>query len=424
MTLTPDDSEVLDGVIPTESTRTWSMILQTSGAKVYWLLVSVATTFITARLLGPEGRGVVAAMTGWLMMFTTFGYLSLAQVVFYLGAGKPHDQWLPPVLGTLLTLVAGITVIGWLIAAIGYRLTAGSIFHNLTVPVLLVGFVALPFTLWAENGTSILLALRSVQVVNLAQVAGGTATLIGVFLLVRYARWGVVGALIAVLAYHVFVSGVSLTHIMRKAKRMTFDRVMARELLVGGSKLHVSAIGTYLAVQSNVLIINQFRPPAETAYYQLAAQMITAIQLLPAAASMVAYSIIAKDGPDKAWPQHRKLLLQSLGVVVAIGIIGYVASPLVIVGLLGARFLPAVSVFRILLLTLIGMTLSTLMASQWIARGLFLQVGVVSVILGTLTVAGNYLVVPRYGIHGAAWDGGMAVWVNGKARAAYGRSLS
>ena len=50
----------------------WLNIAHTSGAKVYSLLVGVLTLSLTARLLGPEGRGQVAVITTWVSMFSTF----------------------------------------------------------------------------------------------------------------------------------------------------------------------------------------------------------------------------------------------------------------------------------------------------------------------------------------------------------------
>ena len=61
----------------------WGNIAHTSGAKIYSLLVGVFSLSLTARLLGPEGRGQVATITTWVGMFSTFAYLSLGQVALH-----------------------------------------------------------------------------------------------------------------------------------------------------------------------------------------------------------------------------------------------------------------------------------------------------------------------------------------------------
>src|SRR4029079_11183493 len=94
----------------------------------------------------------------------------------------------------------------------------------------------------------------------------------------------------------------------------------------------------------------------------------------------------------------------------------------------GAPFAPSIPIFRILLLSVVGSTMSIVMASQWIGRGLFVQAAVLTVAVGALTVLANYLVVPRFGMQGAAWvtvgtysvsivgNGAMAIWVEMRTR--------
>jgi O-antigen/teichoic acid export membrane protein len=107
----------------------------------------------------------------------------------------------------------------------------------------------------------------------------------------------------------------------------------------------------------------------------------------------------------------------------------FFAAPLAVRVLGGAAFAPAVPIFRILLLSMLGMTVSAVMGSQWIARGLFAQVSAIAVTLAVISVAGNWLVVPAFGIGGAAWltvgvymlaflvNGGLAVRIDRRIRA-------
>ena len=46
----------------------WLKISGAAGAKLYNLLLSIATLSLTARLLGPEGRGQVGAVLAWVAL--------------------------------------------------------------------------------------------------------------------------------------------------------------------------------------------------------------------------------------------------------------------------------------------------------------------------------------------------------------------
>jgi O-antigen/teichoic acid export membrane protein len=408
--------------------RWWRLIAQTSAAKIYWALATLVTTTITARYLGPAGRGVYVAAVSWVTAFSTLGYLSLSQVIIFMATRKNPDEWLPRVVGTLVTILGIIAILGWIVAAGLYLWNGGALFRNISPAVFFATFAALPFLLWIENGNGILMALGKLHVLNIAQVSGATASLLLTFLFLGLLRRGVTGGLIALALSQALIVGISLGYILRHVSVVRFDRGAAREMLTGGAKLHLNAVGTYLFTQANVLILNYYRSPQETAYFQLAVQLVTAMQLIPMAVSTVVYSIVAKDGPNSAWPQHKKLIGEVLLLVLGLGIVAYFVSPFAIRFVFGAPFVPSARLFRILLLAIFGMTMSAVMASQWIARGLFLQAALLTLIVGGGTVAANLFVVPRWGTTGAAWvtvgtyivsmigNGIMALWVESRWR--------
>lgn len=408
--------------------ETWTLVALTSASRIYWVLASLVTTVITARYLGPEGRGVYVAAVAWVTLFATFGHLSLAQVVVFLAAGKPKETWLPQVVGSVLSVVSVLTLTGWVIAVVLYTATGGRAFQNLDGWTLTLSFLALPLLLWLENGNSLLLVLGRLKVMNVAQMTGATAGLALAFLAVAILRAGVPGALVASVLAHLVTIAIALLVVVRVAGAVSVDRGVVRQLLSGGAKLHLNAIGTYLFAHANILILNHYRSPEETAYFQLAAQLFTGVQIIPSAVSSVVYTIVAREGPNEAWPHQRKLLLSVLALMAVAAGVGYFLARFAVPLVFGERFGPAVPLFRILLLGVIGLTMSLVMASQWIARGLFLQAALLTLAIGCVTVVANYLVVPDYGAVGAAWvmvgtyslsivgNGGMLIWVEARYR--------
>ena len=381
----------------------WNDVFQNSGARLCWLLVGFGSTLVTARFLGPDGRGVLAAATTWVSLFTAAGSLSQAPVVMFIAAGRRKDEWLPSVVGTLLVIVGLAAACGWLVAASLAAWPRGAVFGHVPGHVLVVAFAALPSLLWLENGSSILIALGQLRRLNLALVVSGTVNIVLIVLLVAVFHAGVVGALLAVLIAQTTACGIGFPVIRREAGQFRFDRHILTRLLGGGAKLHLNAIGTFLVVQSGVLVLNHFRSAAETAYYNLALQLIAAIQAIPAAVGTVAYSIVSRDGPDAAWKEHRRLLVQAIAVIAIACVVAYVAAPAAVRILAGPAFLPTVGIFRTLLLGVVGMSMSVVMVTQWISRGFFLRSALLATSGGVATVVANWLVVPRYGAQGAAW---------------------
>jgi O-antigen/teichoic acid export membrane protein len=408
--------------------RLWKAVTLTSGTKAYWMIGAMIGTVITARFLGPQGRGVIAAATSWVALFVTFGHFSLANVIVYLLGGNERARLLPVVTGSVLALTAAMTLLGWAIAAAMYLLTAGRIFQHIAPPLLVLAFVGLPFLLWMENGNSLLIVLGDLKRLNFAQAAGTTIGLVLVTLAVGVWKGGVAAALAATLVSYAIVVGLGLTRIVAASRPLSVSRAMLHELLRGGVRLHLAAVSTFFFTNIAVILLNAFRPVAEAGFFQLAMQLTLAMQVVPMAIAVVAYSIVTRDGADGAWREHRALVLQTMLYAAVAAVAAYVAAPIVVPLLAGRAFAPAVPIFRVMALSIFGMALAAVMAPQWVARGYFLRVSLLALFAAAVGIVGNYLLIPRYGMAAGAWvmvasytihfagHAVFAVWIDRRAR--------
>src|SRR4051794_34178104 len=408
--------------------RLWKAVTLTSGTKAYWMLGAMIGTVITARFLGPQGRGVIAAATSWVALFVTFGHFSLSNVIIYLLGGQERERLLPVVTGSVMALVAAMTLLGWSIAAAMHAVTHGRLFQHIEPPVLAIAFAGLPFLLWMENGNSLLIVLGDLKRLNFAQFAGTTAGIVLVALAVGVWKGGVAAALAATGGSYAIVVGIGIARIVRTARPLAVSRAMIRELLSGGLRLHLAAMSTFFFTNIAVILLNQFRPVAEAGFFQLAMQLTLAMAVVPMAIAVVAFSIVARDGADVAWREHRALIFQTMLYALGAAVVAYVAAPVVVPLIAGRAFAPAVPVFRTMTLSIFGMALTTVMTPQWIARGYFLRATMLALSAAAVGVVGNYVLIPRYGMAAAAWmmvasytihfagNGAFALWIERRAR--------
>jgi O-antigen/teichoic acid export membrane protein len=108
---------------------------------------------------------------------------------------------------------------------------------------------------------------------------------------------------------------------------------------------------------------------------------------------------------------------------------GYFLAPLGVRLVAGERFLPSVPLFRALLPAFVGATFATVMASQWIGRGLFLQAALLTFAVGLVSLSCDLALIPTRGASGAVvsslvtygisviGNGIMMFWVQTRARA-------
>jgi O-antigen/teichoic acid export membrane protein len=413
--------------------RLWKPIVETTGANVIVLGASAVTVFITARYLGPDGRGVLAAASSWVSLFSTLGTFSIGSVIIHHAVERRGADWLPDVAGTLLLLVGATTVCGWLLAWFVYVLSSGAAFSHLSPGVLALAFVSLPLLIWNEDSRGVLYALGLLRNWNVSVSVGSAVTIAGVVGLVAVWHGGVAGALIAAALANVAIASQTGWQIFSRARSIRPHGPTARTLFGRGLQLHLNTIGAFLFTQTSVLILNGYRSPAEVGFYQLAIQLLNFTLVFATSLGAVSYGIVADHGPDGAWPQQRQLLAFSVLLAGGMAVAGAFLAPVAIGVIAGIAFLPSVELFRIVVFALVGATFSSVLASQWIARGLFWQTAVITLAVGLLSLASDFLLIPLYGMHGAVVstlltyglsvlaNGAMAVWVERRWRRGLGR---
>ncbi len=382
----------------------WVKIAHTSSAKIYELIAALVALAVTARMLGPEGRGVVAAVTTWVGLFSTVGYLSLGQVALHRATDNRDSAWLAPTLGSLLFLTAIITLGGWVIAFGMYWFSGGSLFNNLAPPLLVLGYLSLPLLIWQQYGTPLLIACDRIEIVNRAQIIGRTLSFGILLVMLLWFGLGIIGVLIAMLIGQTIVAVAGMRYLYSQARGSIWPNwTTIKELLKGGIQLHLTAIGGLLVASTDVLLIHHYFGAAETGYYQLANQLTAIMLVIPQAASLVLFSKTAQMGTDGVWNyQRRTLLVLTLGMI-GIASIAAVLAPFAIPLVLGQAFTPSVGVFQLLLLAVICMSFTTVMTNQWICRGLFWQCSAITLTIGVANLVANLIFIPTYGMYGGAW---------------------
>jgi O-antigen/teichoic acid export membrane protein len=406
----------------------WLYVAETSAARIYGIIAGTASLVLTARLLGPSGRGVLAAVTAWAALFSGIAGLSLGQVAIYQASNNPDESWFRKTLGSLIAVDLLLSLLSGAVAAVMWVATRGNIFGHLPLVLLSVGFVAVPFQIWEQYSSNLLMAIGQLRIYNKAQVIGRTVALVLVYLLVGWFRVGVVGAIWATVLSQMSISAFGFRALWRRAAgRPAVDSARLASLLRGGFKLHLNSIGMVLFTQADVVMLNHYRSKAEVGWYQFALQLITMLLIIPSAASMVLYGRMGEKGPDNLWPEQKKIGVYLILVMLAIVVPTYFIAPWAIPFVAGQSFTPSVHLLQTLLPTVLGLTVSTFMANQWIGRGLFLQAATITFIAGLAILVLNAILIPRYGTMGAIYaalivnfgfvivtNAGLAFWIDRK----------
>jgi len=384
--------------------ETWRKIIETGGARVYSLLVGLASLAVTARILGPDGRGVIAGVMAWASLFATLGSLSLGQVIVHHAAKQRGEAWVKSLFGVLLFLTLFLTLLIWFVAA-GFGYFKGDLYGQLPAWALQLGFLTVPFLIWQNYGSHLLISSGNLVFYNRAQIFASSVGFLFIVVALVVLDSGLVGALIATLMTAALISCIGITKLWALAgEQIAVQAKVVLVLVKDGLKLHLNAVGGVLLTVVNTLMINYYSTTEEVGWYQFASQMIATAMILPQALHRVLYEMTAESGPDQIWPEQKRILARLMSMMIVVILLAYFLSPWLVVLIAGERFLRSVDVLRPLLISVVGVSLSYGMANQWLGRGLFLQTGLLTLISGAVNIFLNILFIPRYGMIAAAWS--------------------
>ena len=398
----PDTSLPPSPSSPASLASLWGTLAHSSGARLYALVAQFGVLAISTRWLGPEGRGAFVAVVTWMNLFANFGHLSMGQVAMHRAATSQSTSWLAPTFGSLLAATAALTTVGAVTATVLYSASGGALFDPIPFPLLACGGLLLPFLFWEQYASSLLIATDRLRTYNWGQILGRSAGLVGIVLLVVVLDLGVVGALVAAAVAQAITSLFGIRGLWRSA-RPTFDLSTLSGLARDGVKLHANVLGPFLLTGIDILMITYYLGASQAAFYQLAAQLLMVLMILPFGGAQVSYSRVTRLGADAAWPAQLRLLAILLPAMAALAALAALLAPWGIRVVAGDDFGPAVPVFRLLVVSVVAMTFTNLMASQWIGRGFFKRASGLTLLVGGLNIVGNRLLIPVYGIEGAVW---------------------
>ena len=193
------------------------------------------------------------------------------------------------------------------------------------------------------------------------------------------------------------VKRLAPTHAEARGSVHPFSRTtFVREVLPIGAGILLSAL--YLRI--DLFLLEHWRGLSEVGQYNAVFRVIEALRLAPGAILAVLLPAFFRRR-DSAFVWRTSVGLTSLGVALAAPT--YVAAPVVIGLAFGEPFLPAVPVFRVLLLAFPLMSLNyglTHLVIGWNGARAF---AVICAITLAANLAMNVALIPSLGMPGAAW---------------------
>src|SRR4029453_5726220 len=372
----------------------------TFGTNIAVAVVSLLNVLITARTLGPDGRGELALLTTIAILTASLSAFGLYEANANMGGREPGLRGPLAANSLVLSLALGgvaAAVVAALVAAFpaigGGTDPALQALALAVIPVLILqsslitliqsqyGFgvtnaawLLAPLTNLALNGTLAVLGLLTVGSAVLVWIAG---QLVATALLVWHAVRGLPGA-------------------------PRPDRRLAGQMLSFGSRTHLGRVMTMGNYRLDQWFVGAIAGQRELGLYSVAVAWAEALFYLPTPLGMVQRPDLVRASPSGAGARtavvFRAALL--LTALLAVGLV--IAAPILCVGFFGDDFRGSIDDLRVLAFGAFGIVALKLLRNALIAQRKPLRANIGVGVAFVTTVALDLLLIPSHGGLGAA----------------------
>ena len=319
-----------------------SAVTQTVISRVLLVIVGLATSVITARVLGPEGRGAYFYVFTFATLAAQFATLGVHSSNAVLVARDPaliralaaNSVWIAIVAGGSISAIAlGVVALADL-APLDWRLLTCTL---LLVPALVVNLLLA--NLYAGIGR--------MSGYNMIIVASGVASFLSAVIgaLLRTDAAG----LILLLTFANLIASVAL--VIWTAAQFEVPLKFDPRLLWGSFGLSarafvVNSLG-FVVLRTNVLVLGFFAGPVQVGFYSIGAQVFDVATIVPVAFATVLFPALFQS--DAPWLMLRRSVIRvSIFMAFALAV-GAALTPALLPLIFGAAFTPAVPVTLALL---------------------------------------------------------------------------
>ena len=379
------------------------------GATFVRQIISAAlgllSTAIIARVYGPEGNGILAVALLLPSMLSTFLNLGVAPAnVYHLGSAQITVRQL---LGANLRIFLLLGMVGLAIGAATLVWKADQLFPGVSPFVLWFALAAFPIGLLNGYLISVFQGLQQFRPYNILAITQSVALLVLVAALAVLGSREMALLVGAQVVSQLIVLVLTIRWLMPLVEPKASGEVpedFVRKTLGYGWKAHLSNILAFVNYKADVFLTNLFLGPVAVGVYVIAVALAEQLWLISKAVSTVLLPRLSQLSSDE---EERKQLTPLIArwvmlVTFCSGLmLAAVGGPFIAM-VFGSDYSDALLPLWILLPGIVLTSASRVLANDIAARGRPELNMYSSVVVVFVNIVGNLILIPIYGLAGAA----------------------
>lgn len=373
-----------------------------TGVRFGSVLAAFLTSVLAARLLGPAalGAGAVAITVAIISAVIANAGMGISSI-YFLGRRPGLERM---IVQNVATLAAIGTVVAMLLVLGAIPIIVDIVLPGHPPDVLLAAAVLAPAMVAADIGGAMLLGLHArgrYMLVEAARTIGTFAATAAVLVLVLRSEVGYVLAAALALAFAATVALVGVARIAGPL-RPRLDRGFVGEALSMGVRGQAGNVLQFLNLRLDLLLVSALLNVEAVGIFLVAVRAAeVVVQVANAVASLIFPHVAAQTEQWDTAPTERAIRV-TLGIVTVSAIIlALIAGPVLSLAF-GPRFTSGTTTLQLSLIAMVPLALARILSGDLKGRGRADFVSLANLVAVGLTAVGGLILIPPFGIEGAA----------------------
>lgn len=375
-------------------------VIQSIASKATILGLQAGTGILTARALGPSGRGELAAMILWPLFLASVTTLGVPSSLIYHLRRYSEEREKLIASGLVSAAVLGAAAaagsfffLPWWLRQYSSQVVHAAQWFLITVPICSITLA----------GRAVLEASHDFSASNAIQTLTPFATLIGLLAFLSFHRLDPLQAAIAYIAACIPTFGLMIVRLPRIGMNglKSYTHTLKRLLSYGIRSYGIDVLGT-LALQVDQVLVISLLSPGAMGSYVVVLSLSRMLNLFQNSVVMVLFPKTAGRSREDVVNMTGEAVRISGFVTAVCGVLVCTAGPSLLHLLYGDEYVSAVGALRLLVLEVVLSGATFVLAQAFMALD---RPGVVTSLqaLGlSLSIPMMLWLIPRYGIYGAA----------------------
>jgi O-antigen/teichoic acid export membrane protein len=370
------------------------------AAQVVTAGIGIVNSLLFARLLGPEVKGdyyLLTLVPNTVLVLVQFGLP--AALGFYSARGRTTA-----IVRRAISLAIFLSAVALLAVFMALPALESALLKGIDPTLIVVSMCVIPVLVVATFMSSIVIALRSVRwyaAVNIGQSVVSTILLVVLIGILGFQIEGAIATYMVAASFGMIGLAMGAVRAVRRVRLGL--AVTYGELLRYGLPLYPASLTSFFSSRADVFMIAALVSDASASlgYYSMAVTLAEMATYLPSAVSSVFLPHVAGAAREDA-DRHVTTVARSTILLTGITAILLAPAGAILIAVVLPAFTPALPALYVLLPAVVSLAIARVVGEYVSGLGLTGRTSAATVLGFVVNLVANIILIPRYGIVGAA----------------------